>query len=159
MANQPVPNPAHPGMILPGDRGLLLGQKAIPGFQGTGGNNLSVDNAGVLTAGQNSRSIAIAARPGDHPSTQRQLIWRVRLITGTAGLDLQVSIDPLSDWTTIDTYSGTADSVRVIGAERGAAASNLPAALSAAAILSSARFVRVLDTGSGTTAFVDVVCQ
>jgi len=151
---------ADNGSIYPGDLGLLLGQKKIYGFQGSassGAADLGIDNPGTLASSASSRTIAIAARPGDHPSTQRQLVWRVRLITGTAGVNLQVSIDGANDWTTIDTYSGTTDSVRAVGADSGAAA--LPNAQSTSKILSGARFIRVTDTGSGTTAWIDIVCQ
>ena len=151
---------ADNGCIYPGDKGILLGHREIYGFQGSvhsGGYNPAVSGPDTLAPSASSRSIAIAARPGDHPATQRQLLWIVRLISGTAGLNLQVSFDGTNDWITIDTYTGTTDSVRVVGAESGAA--SLPNAQVTAKILSGARYVRVTDTGSGTTAKVDIVCQ
>lgn len=153
-----MPVPSYPGQILPGDLGLLLGQKAVPGFFGnvaSGAADLANNNASTLAPNGVSRTIAINPRVGNHPATQRQLVWRVRLITGTAGLNLQVSTDGANDWTTIDTYTGTTDSVRTITGDYAAAGG--PAAQSTSKILSSARFVRVQDTGSGTTAWVDIV--
>jgi hypothetical protein len=159
MATQPT-QPLENGMILPGDTGVLLGHKAIYGFQGSvpsGGYNPGANGPSTLATSGVSRTIAIAARPGDHPSTQRQLIWRIKHITGTAALNLQVSVDG-SDFITVDTVSTMTDSTRVIGAERGAVTA-IPDAQATAKILSSARFIRVQDTGSGTTAYVDVTCM
>ena len=158
MATQPT-QPLENGMILPGDTGVLLGHKAIYGFQGSvpsGGYNPSVNGPSTLADSGVSRTIAIAARPGDHPSTQRQLIWRVKMITGTAALNLQVSVDG-TDFVTIDTVSTSSDSTRTIPGDYAAAGG--PAAQTASKILSSARFIRVQDTGSGTNAYVDVTCQ
>ena len=158
MATQPT-QPLENGMILPGDTGVLLGHKAIYGFQGSvpsGGYNPGADGPSTLADSGVSRTIAIAARPGDHPSTQRQLIWRVKMITGTAALNLQVSVDG-TDFVTIDTVSTSSDSIRTIPGDYAAAGG--PAAQTASKILSSARFSRVQDTGSGTTAYVDVTCQ
>lgn len=158
MATQPT-QPLENGMILPGDTGVLLGHKAIYGFQGSvpsGGYNPAVNGPSTLADSGVSRTIAIAARPGDHPSTQRQLIWRVKMITGTAALDLQVSVDG-TDFVTIDTVSTSSDSIRTIPGDYAAAGG--PAAQTTSKILSSARFIRVQDTGSGTTAYVDVTCQ
>ena len=158
MATQPT-QPLENGMILPGDTGVLLGHKAIYGFQGSvpsGGYNPGVAGPSTLADSGVSRTIAIAARPGDHPSTQRQLIWRVKMITGTAALNLQVSVDG-TDFVTIDTVSTSSDSIRTIPGDYAAAGG--PAAQTASKILSSARFIRVQDTGSGTNAYVDVTCQ
>ena len=158
MATQPT-QPLENGMILPGDTGVLLGHKAIYGFQGSvpsGGYNPGVDGPSTLADSGVSRTIAIAARPGDHPSTQRQLIWRVKMITGTAALNLQVSVDG-TDFVTIDTVSTSSDSIRTIPGDYAAAGG--PAAQATSKILSSARFIRVQDTGSGTNAYVDVTCQ
>ena len=158
MATQPT-QPLENGMILPGDTGVLLGHKAIYGFQGSvpsGGYNPGANGPSTLADSGVSRTIAIAARPGDHPSTQRQLIWRVKMITGTAALNLQVSVDG-TDFVTIDTVSTSSDSTRTIPGDYAAAGG--PAAQTASKILSSARFIRVQDTGSGTTAYVDVTCM
>jgi hypothetical protein len=158
MATQPT-QPLENGMILPGDTGVLLGHKAIYGFQGSvpsGGYNPGADGPSTLADSGVSRTIAIAARPGDHPSTQRQLIWRVKMITGTAALNLQVSVDG-TDFVTIDTVSTSSDSIRTIPGDYAAAGG--PAAQTTSKILSSARFIRVQDTGSGTNAYVDVTCQ
>ena len=158
MATQPT-HPLDNGMILPGDTGVLLGHKAIYGFQGSvpsGGYNPGANGPSTLADSGVSRTIAIAARPGDHPSTQRQLIWRVKMITGTAALNLQVSVDG-TDFVTIDTVSTSSDSIRTIPGDYAAAGG--PAAQTASKILSSARFIRVQDTGSGTNAYVDVTCQ
>ena len=158
MATQPT-QPLENGMILPGDTGVLLGHKAIYGFQGSvpsGGYNPGVAGPSTLADSGVSRTIAIAARPGDHPSTQRQLIWRVKMITGTAALDLQVSVDG-TDFVTIDTVSTSSDSTRTIPGDYASAGG--PAAQTTSKILSSARFIRVQDTGSGTNAYVDVTCQ
>ena len=158
MATQPT-QPLENGMILPGDTGVLLGHKAIYGFQGSvpsGGYNPGANGPSTLADSGVSRTIAIAARPGDHPSTQRQLIWRVKMITGTAALNLQVSVDG-TDFVTIDTVSTSSDSTRTIPGDYAAAGG--PAAQTASKILSSARFIRVQDTGSGTNAYVDVTCQ
>ena len=158
MATQPT-QPLENGMILPGDTGVLLGHKAIYGFQGSvpsGGYNPGADGPSTLADSGVSRTIAIAARPGDHPSTQRQLIWRVKMITGTAALDLLVSVDG-TDFVTIDTVSTSSDSIRTIPGDYAAAGG--PAAQTTSKILSSARFIRVQDTGSGTNAYVDVTCQ
>lgn len=158
MATQPT-QPLENGMILPGDTGVLLGHKAIYGFQGSvpsGGYNPGANGPSTLADSGVSRTIAIAARPGDHPSTQRQLIWRVKMITGTAALNLQVSVDG-TDFVTIDTVSTSSDSIRTIPGDYAAAGG--PAAQTTSKILSSARFIRVQDTGSGTNAYVDVTCQ
>ena len=158
MATQPT-QPLDNGMILPGDTGLLLGHKAIYGFQGnvpSGGYNPGAAGPSTLADNGVSRTIAIAARPGDHPSTQRQLIWRVKMITGTASLNLQVSVDG-TDFVTIDTVSTSSDSIRTVTGDYAAAGG--PAAQTTSKILSSARFIRVQDTGSGTNAYVDVTSQ
>ena len=158
MATQPT-QPLDNGMILPGDTGVLLGHKAIYGFQGSvpsGGYNPGASGPSTLADNGVSRTIAIAARPGDHPSTQRQLIWRVKMITGTAALNLQVSVDG-TDFVTIDTVSTSSDSIRTIPGDYAVAGG--PAAQATSKILSSARFIRVQDTGSGTNAYVDVTCQ
>ena len=153
-----LPVPSNPGSMYPGDKGLLLGQRAVPGFFGniaSGVADLANDNASTLAASGVSRTMAIAAFTGGHGNSQRQLIWRVKKISGTAGINLQVSIDGATDWTTIDTYTGTADSVRTISAD----SASSPEAQSSSKVLSAARFIRAQDTGSGSTCWIDVVCM
>ena len=150
--------------MQPGDRALVLGLKFIPGFLGSvqpGGTLSSAesdpegDYPQRLTAGQASGPVVIAAMGGRHPSTQRQLIWQV-YANSAVGLNLQVATaDNPGDYVTIDTYSGTGNSgPRVIGADIGTAAE--PGSQATIKNLGAARFIRVLDTGSGSTAIVAV---
>lgn len=138
--------------IYPGTVGLVLGQPALPGSPVT-------KSAQTLLASGKSSPIVIAAQPGFHPSTQRQLIWRV-FPTGSVNINLQVSVDDVdANYQTIDTYSGSSATVRTITADNSATAS--PAAQTATKILSAARFIRVVEnSGDATaTAIVDVTCQ
>ena len=154
-----------PVSMQPGDRALVLGLRNIPGFQGNvipGGNAASSEDSGgdyaqSLTASQASGPVVIAAMGGRHPSTQRQLIWEVST-KGIVGLNLQVAtVDQDSHYVTIDTYSGTGNSgPRAITADVNSAGHGGPGALATLQILSSARFIRVKDTGSGSTAIVAV---
>ena len=149
--------------MQPGDRALVVGLKYIPGFFGNvtpGGNGSSTDPDGdypeTLAANAASGPVVISAMGGRHPSTQRQLIWQV-YPKGTVGLDLQVATaDNAEDYVTIDTYSGSSNSgPRVITADN-TATTNVPCPQATAKILSAARFIRILDTGSGSTAIVAV---
>jgi len=156
---------AAPVALQPGDRALVLGYKNIPGFVGSsvpGGNASSQedpegDYAQTLTANQKSGPVVIAAMGGRHPSTQRQLIWQV-YASGSVGLNLQVATaDNDGDYVTIDTYSGSGNSgPRVITADINASGDGGPGTQASLKILSSARFIRVQDTGSGSTAIVTV---
>jgi hypothetical protein len=156
---------AAPVAMQPGDRALVLGLRNIPGFQGSvipGGNAASSEDSGgdyaqSLMASQASGPVVIAAIGGRHPATQRQLIWEVSA-KGTVGLNLQVAtIDQDSHYVTIDTYSGTGNSgPRAITADINSTGDGGPGALATLKILSSARFIRVQDTGSGSTAIVAV---
>ena len=150
-----------PVSLQPGDVAYVLGTKAIYGFQGSGGSgspNLSLDQPQALTAGQASGPVVISAMGGRHPSTQRQLIWEV-IPTGAVTLALQVAIRDLAgDYVTIDTYSSSsASGPRVIPSDMGTSPGT-PEAQSTAKILSASRFIRVIDTGSGSTAIVPVTC-
>jgi len=151
--------------MQPGDRALLLGLQNIPGFFGNvipGGGSASTEDPNgdytqTLTAGAAGRIVVIAAMGGRHPVTQRQLIWQVYPV-GTAGFNLQVSTTAkAADFVTIDTYSGSTNSgPRVISSENNTTGLASPEAQSTAKILSAARFIRVVDTGSGSTAVVAV---
>ena len=152
-----------PVAIQPGDRALVLGLRNIPGFQGSvvpgGGTSSTEDPNGdysqTLTASQKSGPVVIAAMGGRHPSTQRQLIWQV-YAKSSVGLNLQVATaDNDGDYVTIDTYSGSTNSgPRVVAADIGTAPE--PGAQATIKNLGSARFIRVQDTGSGSTAIVTV---
>jgi hypothetical protein len=156
---------AAPVAMQPGDRALVMGLRKIPGFQGNvtpGGNGSSNDSQGdypeTLGAGQASGPVVIAAMGGRHPSTQRQLIWQV-YPTGTADLNLQVATaDNDADYVTIDTTGSiSADSgPRVITADVDSSGEGGPGAQATLKVLSSARFIRVKDSGSGSTAIVAV---
>ena len=151
--------------MQPGDRALVLGLRNIPGFFGNvlpGGVKASTedpkgDYPQTLSAGQASGAVVIAAMGGRHPATQRQLIWQV-YPAGSAGLSLQVSTTKdASDFVTIDTYTGSTPSgPRVITADVDSSGQGGPGAQATLKVLSSARFIRVLDTGSGSTAVVAV---
>lgn len=154
---------AAPVAIQPGDRALILGYKNIPAFAGNvvpGGNASSAqdsegDYADTLGAGKASGPVVIAAMGGRHPSTQRQLIWRV-FNAGASNISLQVSIDDVAaNYVTIDTYNGSGNSgPRVITADN--SASSPPNAQATLKNLSAARFIRVLNNAAGSvTAIVD----
>ena len=154
-----------PVAMQPGDRALVLGLKNIPGFFGSvipGGHASSTedpegDYSQTLSDNQASGPVVIAAMGGRHPSTQRQLIWQVYATT-SVGLDLQVATaDNDEDYVTIDSYTGSANSgPRCITADVDSSGNGGPGAQGTLQILSSARFIRVKDTGSGSTAIVAV---
>ena len=151
--------------MQPGDRALVVGLKYIPGFFGNvapGGNGSTTDPDGdypeTLAANAASGPVVISAMGGRHPSTQRQLIWQV-YPKGTVGLDLQVATaDNAEDYVTIDTYSGSSNSGPQMYYRRlnSTATTAVPGPQATAKILSAARFIRILDTGSGSTAIVAV---
>lgn len=150
--------------MQPGDRALVVGLKYIPGFFGNvapGGNGSTTDPDGdypeTLAANAASGPVVISAMGGRHPSTQRQLIWQV-YPKGTVGLDLQVATaDNAEDYVTIDTYSGSSNSgPRCITADINSTGDGGPGKQATLGILSAARFIRILDTGSGSTAIVAV---
>lgn len=157
---------AAPVAIQPGDRALVLGLKNIPGFQGNvipgGGASSSEDFEGdyaqTLGAGAASGPVVIAAMGGRHPSTQRQLIWRVFGV-GSINVSLQVSIDDeAGNYVTIDTYSGIGNSgPRAITADVDSSGQGGPGAQGTLKILSAARFIRVINNAGGSfTGIVDV---
>jgi len=121
--------------IYPGDIGTFMGQLAIAGTSIAAANE-------SLPAGGSSRTVVIAAAAYGHPVTQRQIIWQV---FGSGSLDIQLegSIDGVN-FEVVDTYSGTGNSgPRIVQADTAATAG--PQALSAAKIVSAARFWRVYN--------------
>jgi len=153
-----------PVAMQPGDRALVLGLRNIPGFQGSvtpGGSGSSTDSEGdypqTLASGQASGPVVIAAMGGRHPSTQRQLIWRV-FGAGSINVSLQVSIDDVAaNYVTIDSYNSSGNSgARAITADVDSSGQGGPGAQSTLKILSAARFIRVLNNAGGSvTAIVD----
>jgi hypothetical protein len=154
-----------PIAMQPGDRALLVGHEFIPGFQGNippSGNGSSTDSEGdypeTLLAGQASGPVVIAAMGGRHPSTQRQLIWRVFPLNGGAvNVSLQASIDDVAaNYTTIDTYNGTGNSgPRELVADIQNSGTP-PQPQSAGKNLGAARFLRVINNaGSSATLIAD----
>jgi hypothetical protein len=137
--------------LYPGQTKRMLGVVAIPGTPITKANE-------TLAASQASSVVVVASQPGYHPSTQRQITWRI--FGDVAGLDLQASVDDVdANYISIDTSAGTSGTeVRVVQADNSAA--DGPGLQSALKIVSSARFFRVLNTnGSPITGAVDITCQ
>lgn len=156
---------AAPVAMQPGDKALILGLKAIPGFFGSnipgGGASSSEDPQGdypqTLANNQASGPVVIAAMGGRHPATQRQLIWRV-FGSGSINVSLQVSIDDVAaNYVTIDTYNSSGNSgPRAVTADVDSAGQGGPGAQATLKILSAARFIRVINNGASSfTGIVD----
>lgn len=137
--------------LYPGSVGKLLGVNAVPGTPITAANE-------TLPAHTATSVIVVAARPGDHASTQRQITWRI--FGSTSGIQLQASIDEVAaNYVTIDTSAGSPSTeIRVVQADNSSTAG--PGLQSALKIVSSARFFRVLNNnGSPFTGTIDLTCQ
>jgi hypothetical protein len=147
--------------LYPGQTKKMLGITALPGTPVVAANE-------TLPADTASSYVVVASQPGAHPSTQRQIIWRIFASAesgsppapGIAGLELQASVDNVAaNYVTRDTsVGGVAVEVRTIPADFGATAG--PGEQSALKIVSSARFFRVYNpTDASATATVDLTCQ
>lgn len=139
--------------LYPSQTKKMLGVTAMPGTP-------VVDANESIAASQASSPVVVVAQPGGHPSTQRQIIWRIFSASGQSGLQLQASVDDVAThYVTIDTSAGgSAVEVRIVQADTTTTPG--PQALSAAKIVSSARFFRVLNSnGSPVSASVDITCQ
>ena len=137
--------------LYPGQTKRVLGTTALPGTPVTAANE-------TLAAGQASSPVVIASQPGAHPSTQRQITWRV--FGNVAGLKLQGSVDNVdANYQTVDTSVGeSGPEVRTVPAEQSAAPG--PGLQTATKVVSSARFWRVLNSnGSPISGAVDITCQ
>ena len=65
--------------IYPGKVGKMLGVKGIPGTE-------VQDGPETLDSGAASAPVVVASQPGFHPSTQRQIIWRIFGASGTGAI-------------------------------------------------------------------------
>jgi hypothetical protein len=140
-----------PQSIYPGQLGTMMGVRAIPGTPVAAANETFAGSA-------KSRPVVIAAQPGFHPSTQRQVTWRV-FGSGSLDINLQASIDDKdANYVTVANYTGTGNSGSLIVQADIAAAAG-PQAQSVAQIVSSARFWRVVNAGSSTSITADIVSQ
>jgi len=137
--------------LYPGQTKNMLGIAALPGTPVTAANE-------TLAASQASSPVVVASQPGFHPSTQRQITWRV--FGNVAGLKLQASVDNVdANYQTVDTSAGSSGpEVRIVPAEHSATPG--PGLQSTAMVVSSARFFRVLNSNaSPISATVDITCQ
>lgn len=136
--------------INAGQTRKLLGTTALHGTPVVAANE-------TLAASQASSPVVIVAQVAGHPSTQRQVIWRIFSASGIAGFKLQASVDDVAaNYETIDTsVGGTAVEVRTVPAEQSAAPG--PGLQTATKVVSSARFFRVLNSnGSPESATIDI---
>jgi hypothetical protein len=155
-------NPVH--SIYPGMVGKMLGTSALPGTPVVAQNE-------TLPSGEASAPIVVPSQPGFHPSTQRQITWRV-FGAGTAStaepLELQASVDEVAtNYVTIDTSIGAASpEIRCVTADISADLG--PDLQAVKRIVSSARFFRVFNPNGGVgsppvggdfTGTVDICCQ
>jgi len=138
-----------PQSIYPRDIGTFMGLRAIPG----GPADREVDTDELFPAGDSSRPVVIAALHGNHPTTQRTIIWRVfGLGSGSCDIQLQASIDDVdANYVTIDT--ATSDGQRHVQADGVTGAQGTPA------LVSSARFWRIHNAGSTVTLLADMNCM
>lgn len=128
----------------------MLGIEALPGTPVVAAHE-------TLPANTASSPVTIVAQVGGHPSTQRQILWRVFSASGIAGFKLQASVDDVAaNYVTIDTSAGgVAVEVRTVPAEQTATAG--PGLQTATKIVSSARHFRVLNSnGSPESATIDI---
>lgn len=137
--------------LYPGQTKRMLGTTALPGTHVVTANE-------TLAAGHASSPVVVASQPGAHPSTQRQITWRI--FNDVAGLKLQASVDDVdANYVTVDTSSGVSGTeVRTVPAEQSATPG--PGLQTATKIVSSARFFRVLNSnGSPISGAADITCQ
>jgi hypothetical protein len=138
--------------LYPGQIRKMLGKVGLPGTLVTDAN----ESLPALTA---SSPVVIASQPGAHPSTQRQITWRIS--GNVAGLALQGSLDNVAaNYQTVDTSVGNADGIEVRTVPADNSATPGPGLQTATKIVSSARFWRVYNTTDGAVvATVDIACQ
>ena len=133
--------------IYPGSTGTLFGTETLYGSP-------IVEGPEAIADGDVSRTVVVAARPGDHPSTQRQIVWTVKYATSGAGSpswELWGSADG-ENFVKIDTNTSSSSGPRMVQADA------TTGALTAA--VSSCRFFYVKNaSASGQTAQVKISCQ
>lgn len=137
--------------LYPGQTKKMLGISALRGTPITAANE-------TLPADTASSPVVVASQPGAHPSTQRQVTWRI--FGDVAGLILQASVDNVdANYQPVDVSVGeSGPEVRNIQADNSTTAG--PGLQTALKIVSSARYFRVYNsTGSPISATVDITCQ
>lgn len=90
--------------IYPGQSGIPVGYKAVPG----GPASLASDQAEAIVTGFKSKAICVAAGMGAHGFTQRQINWRVNYGIAPSAIAwvLQGSVDDVDgDYIQVDTSS------------------------------------------------------
>jgi hypothetical protein len=150
--------------IYPGKTGYMLGTAGIPNT-----DPAIPAQEGTLASHATSSTIVIASQPGMHPSTQRQVIWRIFSTpsgsppAGVSGLDLQASIDGKpGTFVTIDASTGVQNGtdVEIRSVQADNSASSGPDLQSTLKIVSAARYFQVYNsTGSPISAFIDICSQ
>jgi len=126
-----------------GDIGVLLGAKPMP----TGPLALQTIQYQSVSNGDKSAPVVIIDAPFLHPTTQRQLIWRIKF-SGTpssVSLKLQASVEDLDgDYVDLSgaTYTGTSNGQVIVQSDK----------------LAVYRFFRVVVVTGGYSVYSDITC-
>lgn len=141
--------------IYPGQIGYMFGSPAMP----TGPTALQSIQTDSVSASGVSRPVTVASQPMGHPSTQRQIIWRV-FGAGSLNINLQASVDDVdANYVTIANYTGTGNSGPLIVQADISPSPGTPEPLATANIVSAARFFRTTNAGVSTVSVTtDISC-